>query len=383
MLKNKIYKYFAAEIFKSFLIILFALTAVAWTVRAVSFLDLIVENGHSISTYLLFSLYNITNIITKFIPLSFLLALVLSALKFEKNSELIILWTNGLNKVKIANLFFLISLLILFLQLTFAVIITPSALNESRRLIKVSGFDSMSSIIKVNDFSDSFKNLTFYVEKRDDNGLMKHIFIRDEGGVFKNIVDGNNEDTSANTTIIAKTGIIENKRLILTDGLMQTQTKDKKLKNVAFSKTEFSLDQLTPRTITKAKLQETSTYSLYLCLFKKKDTKVLEKLHNCPPHDMDKDIISTILRRVGMPIYIPLISLVCSFLLVSKRKENKFLKQYKIFVISFLILLFAELLVRYSGFSKIHSLLYFFTPLLLMPLTYLILINKLTFERKK
>ena len=82
MLKNKIYKYFATEIFKSFLTILFALTAVAWTVRAVSFLDLIVENGHSISTYLLFSLYNITNIVTKFIPLSFLLALVLSLLKF-------------------------------------------------------------------------------------------------------------------------------------------------------------------------------------------------------------------------------------------------------------------------------------------------------------
>ena len=382
MLKNKIYKYFASEIFKSFLTILFALTAVAWTVRAVSFLDLIVENGHSISTYLLFSLYNITNIVTKFIPLSFLLALVLSLLKFEKNSELIILWTNGLNKIKVANLFFLISLLILFLQLTFAVIITPSTLNESRRLIKVSGFDSMSSIIKVNDFSDSFKNLTFYVEERDDSGLMKNIFIRDEGSVF--YVDGSVEEgENANTTIIAKSGIIQNKKLILTDGLMQSQSNSKKLKNVSFTKTEFSLDQLTPRTITKAKLQETSTYSLYLCLFKKKDIKVLEKLHNCPAHDMDKDIISTLLRRVGMPIYIPLISLVCSFLLISKRKENKHFNRYKIFLISFLILLFAELLVRYSGFSKIHSLLYFLTPLLLMPLTYLILINKLNFERKK
>jgi lipopolysaccharide export system permease protein len=236
MLKNKIYKYFASEIFKSFLTILFALTAVAWTVRAVSFLDLIVENGHSISTYLLFSLYNITNIVTKFIPLSFLLALVLSLLKFEKNSELIILWTNGLNKIKVANLFFLISLLILFLQLTFAVIITPSTLNESRRLVKVSGFDSMSSIIKVNDFSDSFKNLTFYVEERDDSGLMKNIFIRDEGSVF--YVDGSVEEgENANTTIIAKSGIIQNKKLILTDGLMQSQSNSKKLNNVSFNKT--------------------------------------------------------------------------------------------------------------------------------------------------
>ena len=58
MLKNKIYKYFTLEILKSFLTILFALSAIAWTVRAVNFLDLVVENGHSITTYLFFSLLN-------------------------------------------------------------------------------------------------------------------------------------------------------------------------------------------------------------------------------------------------------------------------------------------------------------------------------------
>ena len=381
MLKNKIYKYFATEIFKSFLTILFALTAIAWTVRAVSFLDLIVENGHSISTYLLYSLYNISNIVTKFIPLSFLLSLVFAILRFEKNSEFIILWTHGLNKIKVANLFFLISLVILFLQLLFAVIITPTALNESRRLVKISGFESINSIIKINNFSDSFKNLTFFVEERSENNLMKNIFIRDEGNAFSSIVSGDRE--TSNTTIIAKTGIIKNKKLILTDGFMQTQSKNKQIKNVAFSRTELSLAALTPRTITKTKLQETSTYSLYLCLFKKKDKKILETLHNCPPHNMDKDLVSTILRRFGMPMYIPIVALICSFLLVSRRKENKFLNRYKIFLLSFLVLLFAELLVRYSGFSTVHSILYILTPFLLMPLIYLLLINKLIFERKK
>ena len=98
MLKNKIYKYFTIEIIKSFIIILFAFTAIAWTVRAVNFLDLIVENGHSIKTYLLFSLLNITSIITKLIPLSFLLSLVISIAKFERQNEFIILWTTGVNK---------------------------------------------------------------------------------------------------------------------------------------------------------------------------------------------------------------------------------------------------------------------------------------------
>ena len=62
MLKNKIYKYFTIEILKSFLTILFAFTAIAWTVRAVNFLDLIVDNGHSVKTYLISS--NAKNLMT-------------------------------------------------------------------------------------------------------------------------------------------------------------------------------------------------------------------------------------------------------------------------------------------------------------------------------
>ena len=122
MIKNKIYKYFTIEILKNFLIILFALSAVAWTVRAVNFLDLIVNDGHSLKTYLFYSLLNITNIFTKFIPLSFLIALVVSIVKFDRQRELVVLWSSGLEKSKILNLFFRISFLVLGIQLLFSVL---------------------------------------------------------------------------------------------------------------------------------------------------------------------------------------------------------------------------------------------------------------------
>ena len=202
MLKNKIYKYFTLEIAKSFFTILFAFTAIAWTVRAVNFLDLIVENGHSIKTYISFSLLQVTNILSKFIPLSFLLALMLSIIKFRRQNELVILWSVGLSKIKVINLFFIISLCVLILQFCFAVIITPTALNKSRTLIKTSDFNSMNSIIKINDFSDSFDNVTFYVEKKNALNEMENIFIRDEANTFKNLISNNEE--SENTTIIAK-----------------------------------------------------------------------------------------------------------------------------------------------------------------------------------
>ena len=58
MLQNKIYQNFSLEIVKTFFIILFGLSIIAWTVRAVNFLDLIIESGYSIFTYFQYSFLN-------------------------------------------------------------------------------------------------------------------------------------------------------------------------------------------------------------------------------------------------------------------------------------------------------------------------------------
>ena len=54
MVKNKIYKYIILEIqIKSFFLILFSLSLIAWTVRSVNFLDLIVEKSGYSTKYLI------------------------------------------------------------------------------------------------------------------------------------------------------------------------------------------------------------------------------------------------------------------------------------------------------------------------------------------
>ena len=71
MFSDKIYRHFFSELSKHFLIILFALSAIVWAVQSVNFLDLIVEDGHSVVLYMKYSFLNVVKILTKFIPLSF------------------------------------------------------------------------------------------------------------------------------------------------------------------------------------------------------------------------------------------------------------------------------------------------------------------------
>ena len=379
MLKNKIYRYFASEIFKTFFTVLFAFTAIAWTVRAVNFLDLVVEDGHSMRIYMLFSFFNLSNILTKFIPLSFLLALTLSIVKFDRQNEFVILWTNGLSKIRIVNLFFTISVLILILQLVMATLVTPSALNKSRMIIKLASLDSITSSVKPNDFSDTFRDITIYVGKINENNVMENVFIRDDSNKFSRISNPN-EISDKNTTIVAKEGYMLGRKLVLINGLIQTIDLNNKINNFNFETTELNIDMLAANTIKDPKLQEISTGFLISCT----NYKFFYNKKICPDIKINSEVIEILSRRLGMPLYIPLISLICSFLLIKKKKlKLKFLDKYFYFFIAFITLILAEVLVRFSGFSELNTLLYFLTPILILPILYIILINKFSSEEIK
>ena len=94
MLQNKIYQNFSSEIVKTFFIILFGLSIIAWTVRAVNFLDLIIESGYSIFTYFQYSFLNFLVLRQNLSPCPFLLALIIFVLRQIQENEFVILWTS-------------------------------------------------------------------------------------------------------------------------------------------------------------------------------------------------------------------------------------------------------------------------------------------------
>ena len=374
MLQNKIYQNFIKEVLKTFFVILIGLTLIAWTVRAVNFLDLIVESGYSISTYFQYSFLNLFGILTKFIPLAFLLSLIIFIVKQIQEKEFIILWTSGVKKMKIVNLFFLISTFILIFYLFFSTLITPLALNKSRALISQNNFNSFLPTIRVQQFSDSFKGFTFIVEKKFKNDI-ENVFIHDSSNTLKNLTSDQTDRTT--TTIVAKNGIVEEKKMILFDGQVISFKKNKnKNEIVKFKQLNIDLKDLQTGTIKQPKLQETSTLELLNCI------NNLRKISNLNCKENTKKEITTVLnRRIVLPFYIPIISLLCCFLLVKPSTQNNyFLNKYSIFILSFLVLLYAELVIRYTGISKIIDTLFTISPVIFIPIIYIILSLKLSRE---
>ena len=135
-----------------------------------------------------------------------------------------------------------------------------------------------------------------------------------------------------------------------------------------FDQLNINLTDLSTSTIKIPKLQETSTFNLIKCFLKNIEDK------NICNEDSKKEILPILLRRLVLPFYIPAISLICSFLLV--KNNSIILNKFSIYVLSFFLLVFTELFIRYTGINYQIRIVYILLPFLIMVISYLTLIYK-------
>ena len=392
-MKNKFYKYFFQEFLSLLTLIILSLACVVWAVQAVNFLDLVTEGGHSFRLYFSYTILSLPKIIARLLPFSFLIALILTILKFEKDNELIILWTSGLNKIKIVNLVLLISILVTLFQLIMSSTISPRALYMSRGIIKNSDLSFFPSLVKEKKFNDTVKGLTIFVESKKNNNL-KNIFLRDDSGDLES------------STIIAKSGYVIKKDgydfLILFDGIVQKEkiknngVKESKISTINFTKTEINLSRYAAHTITHPKIQERASLALFACLVKFTNS-ILPSFNlndwateNCyywtDEADMKRnanEYLNELNRRFILPFYIPLVGLISCFLLSSKRENKNSLLRLSCFVTGILIIIFAEISLRSANNSTTLLYVFYTFPLAFGILSYLILLKIFAFESLK
>ena len=383
-MRNTIYRYFFVEFISLFTLILISTCVIVWIVQAVNYLDFVTEDGHAFSVYFTYSILNIPKVIGRLIPLVFLISLLTTILQFEKNNELLVFWTSGLNKIRLVNLAFKISILITLFQLLLSLTISPSSLNFARSILKSSSITLFPSLVKEKKFNDTVKGLTVFVEEKKPNGEMLNVFLRDDtasNAKSKTIIAKKGHIITKGVMPFVKVGVLsEQNFLVLFDGVIQTEKINNKINFLNFYKTEINLSYFDSKTTTYPKIQENNTLSLLNCIKPFLDEgKTTLSEQQCRAR-ID-DITAELNRRFGMPLYIPIISIIICYLL-SSRKESKyyFLQKYIVFITAFTILVFAEIMVRYSGNSALGLIIYYSLPPLLILLNYLNLIRIFKFE---
>ena len=205
------------------------------------------------------------------------------------------------------------------------------------------------------------------------NNELKNIFLHDDKNNLKNL--SSNISKTKSTTIISENGIVEKNKLFLFNGQIISSKKDKsKNEVIKFEQLTINLGDLTTSTIKVPKLQEISTIKLLACL--KKD-KFKNELCNT---DLDNEIISNLNRRLILPLYIPVLSLICSLLLIKSKKN--LLNKISVYILSFALLILLELTVRYTGINYYLRNLFVISPIVLVLILYSFLIFRLSKETR-
>ena len=146
---------------------------------------------------------------------------------------------------------------------------------------------------------------------------------------------------------------------------------------VKFKKTSFSLSGIATKSISMPKMQETPTIDILRCIQGK-----AANMHNCNLTKRSQmDIKIEINKRLGTPLFIPLMALVCCFLLGSRKDKKIYsFNKYIYSFIGIIILTLSEILVRYSGISWNHTSIYYLIPIGMITLFYFTLIRKFKYE---
>ena len=179
-MKKLIYKNIISEILLFLFLSLFALTIIIWIIQAVNFLDLVSEDGHSFGIYFKFSLLSIPKILSRILIFVLFISIFYVISKYEDNNEILIFWTNGVNKAQFINSVLIFSTIFIILQLCLNSLIVPKTLDLGRKYIRTSGIELFPSLLKEKKFIDTVSDLTIFIDKKTNEGKLEKIFLKDK-----------------------------------------------------------------------------------------------------------------------------------------------------------------------------------------------------------
>ena len=357
------------------LIITFTIGLIVWIIQAANYLDFVIDDGHNFTIYFYYNLFNFPKIIHRILPFVFAISVFFELIKYEKNNELLIFWANGITKKKFISNLINFTLIVMFVQILIGSILSPSSQLKAREFLKNSNMDFLPNLIKQGKFIDTVSGLTIFINEKTDNNYFKNIYIQ-EG----NILDLTSDD---NQIIYAKEGFLDNtdnKIFKLLKGKI-ISTNNNRLISFEFDTIDYDLSKFESRTIKIAKMQELPTRKIIECsisLVKEKTYR--EKMFLCD-FDSLKNINQEIYKRFIKPMYLPLLTLVCCFLLTFSKIENNFsFKTIKVFLYIFMILVLSEILLRYIESSHLLFMLVIILPIIIYFTIYNYLISKVKYD---
>lgn len=173
-------KYILFRLVGPMLLISLSLAAIAWLAYSLRFIDLIVNRGLSLGTFLYLSSLLLPYILWPVVPIALFISILIVYHRLSNDSELIILSNSGVSKWGLFRPILYFASLTAMVSFLIGNYILPTAYREFKDLQTFIRDNYAALLLQEGVFSTPMKGFTVYMRERTDNGLLRGLIVHDD-----------------------------------------------------------------------------------------------------------------------------------------------------------------------------------------------------------
>ncbi len=215
---NRITRYISSQLFLATLFVTLTITCAVWLTQSLRFIELIVNRGLSIGSYLYLTVLLLPSFLAMLFPIGLFAAVLFTYNRLTSDSELIVLRAAGLGPGQLARPAFLMTLAVVALGYVLNFVFMPLSYREFKDMEMDFRTDYSAILLREGAFNTVSEGITVYIRARETNGELRGLIVHD------------NRNRERTVTIMAERGILaqtdEGPRVIMVNGNRQLVERD-------------------------------------------------------------------------------------------------------------------------------------------------------------
>ncbi len=186
--------YIAKQLLTAVLVVVVSLTCVIWLSQSLRFVDMIVNRGLPLATFIYLTLLLLPTWLSIVLPIAGFAAVLFTYNRMTGDREIVVLEASGLSPMRLARPAVLISVGITLLCYVMTLYLIPLSYRAFKELQFQIRHDYTDVLLREGVFNTIAKNITVYVRSRQKSGELTGIIVHD------------NRDENQQVTLIAERG---------------------------------------------------------------------------------------------------------------------------------------------------------------------------------
>lgn len=230
-------RYILNQLFWAMLFVTLALTGVVWLSQSLRFVDLIVNRGLSVFTFVYLTILLLPTFLALILPIALFFAVMYTYHRLTIDSELVILRASGLSQFALARPALILATVMMLVCYGITMFLMPYGFGKFKERQFLIRSDFSQVLLHEGSFNKLVEGLTVYVRARQSNGEVQGILVHDS------------RIPEAPVTMMAERGALvtskEGPRFLLINGNRQEMEHGtRKLSLLYFDRYSFDLSDL-------------------------------------------------------------------------------------------------------------------------------------------